>query len=130
MSSSVKVRLVLTSLTLSCDQIRAKSGIEFSHNWRQGEAVHPKAINLHKHNGCVLEVRGDHLSLAAAELIGEIDRQGALKVRPLDPSIDVEVSCVVEIDGGVPELHLDSEVVRFANSLGASIDFDVYVLSE
>jgi hypothetical protein len=44
--------------------------------------------------------------------------------------VDVELSCVVNVRGAVPELHLEPAVVRFAASVGAALDIDVYVLGD
>lgn len=60
------------------------------------------------------------------ELLGRFDYNLQRRV----DGIDVELSCIVNVYGSVPELHLDPNVVQFAASIGAALDFDVYVLPD
>jgi len=126
-SSNLKLRLVLTSTTLSPQEISARAKIAPSKIWKTGDVVHPRATNRHKENGCVVEVVDNALSAAAKQLIDRLKKQSATLVDLKD--IDIELSCIVNVQGSVPELHLDPEVVAFAASIKASLDFDVYVLS-
>jgi Domain of unknown function (DUF4279) len=126
-SSDIKLRLVLTSKTLSPEQISARAKITPSKTWRSGDVVHPRATNRHKENGCTVEVVDTALSAAAKRLSDQLRDQSATLTNLAD--IDVELSCVVNVHGSVPELHLDPEIVAFAASIKAALDFDVYVLS-
>jgi hypothetical protein len=125
-SSDVKLRLVLTSTTLSPQEIALRAGITPSQSWKTGEPVHPRATNRHKENGCVVQVVGSALSAVAKRLVEQL-RSSTLTT--LD-GIEVELSCVVNVRGAVPELHLEPTIVAFAASIKAALDFDVYVLTD
>ena len=126
-TSNVKLRLVLTSTALSPQEISARAKITPSKIWKSGDVVHPRATNRHKENGCVVEVEDTALSAAANQLIDRLEGQAATLANLAD--IDLELSCIVNVRGSVPELHLDPAVVAFAASIKAALDFDVYVLS-
>ena len=125
-SSEIKLRLVLTSKTLSPKEISARAKITPTTTWKSGDVVHPRATNVHKENGCTVEIIDTALSAAAERLV---DRLKSAVLANLD-GVDVELSCIVNVYGSVPELHLDPDVVQFAASIGAALDFDVYVLAD
>jgi hypothetical protein len=121
--SDVKLRLVLASTTLTPDQIQSQTKVTPSQRWSAGELVHSRATNRRKENACVVEVVANGLSKAAAKLIEQL--RGAKLTELTD--VGVELSCIVNVRGSVPELHLDRDAVAFAASINAEIDFDVYV---
>lgn len=127
-SPEIKLRLVLTSTAQTPEQIVAQAGIVPSESWRIGEVVHPRATNRHRENGCMVEVIDSALSSAAKLLTDAVRTQSATLTNLT--SVDVELSCVVYVYDVMPELHLDPEFVAFAASIGAALDFDVYVLSD
>ncbi|GMU74798.1 MAG: hypothetical protein AMXMBFR45_02890 [Gammaproteobacteria bacterium] len=125
----LKLRLVLTSADWDSEKIVAKAGLNPTRKWARGDRVHPKATNLEKENGCLVEVTGASLSSAAGDLL-RILEPTKLHREPLPKEIEVEFSCIVYMEDGAPELHMDQQFVRFAAQLGASIDFDVYEMRE
>jgi hypothetical protein len=127
-NSDIKLRLVLTSATLSPQEISSRAKVKPSMTWKTGEPVHPRATNRHKENGCVVEVVDTALSAAAKRLMAQLSGQSATLANLAD--IAVEVSCVVNVRGAVPELHLEPDVVAFAASINAALDVDVYVLTD
>ena len=128
-SSDIKLRLVLTSTKLSPEEICAQAKITPSKTWKTGDVVHPRATNRHKENGCVVEVVDGALSAAARQLIERLRAQSATLTNLT--AIDVELSCIVNLyQESAPEMHLDPEVVAFAASIKAALDFDVYFLSD
>src|SRR5262245_14173522 len=104
-TSDVKLRLVLTSTTLSPQEISSRTRVTPSKTWKSGDVVHPRATNRHKENGCVVEVSDTALSAAAKKLIDQLGRQSAMLTDL--PGIDIELSCIVNVHGSAPELHLD-----------------------
>ena|SRR5688572_24537227 len=126
-TSDIKLRLVLTSATLSPQEISSRARITPSMTWKTGEPVHPRATNLHKENGCVVEVVDTALSAAAKRLMAQVKGQSATLAGLVD--VAVELSCVVNVRGAVPELHLEPDVVAFVASIKAALDVDVYVLT-
>jgi hypothetical protein len=126
-TSDIKLRLVLTSAILSPQEISSRATITPSLTWKTGEPVHPRATNRHKENGCVVEVVDTALSAAAKRLLAQLRGQSATLAGLTD--IAVELSCIVNVRGAVPELHLEPDVVAFAASIKAALDVDVYVLT-
>lgn len=121
----IKLRLVLTSTAFATAKIVSISGINPTRAWTRGDRVHPKAKNLEKENGCLIEVVADALPTAIEDLQRLLAGQ-SVNLKGLPDEIDREVSCIVYIEDGAPDLHLTADFVQFAAGIGASIDFDLY----
>lgn len=125
----IKLRLVLTSTVLATAKIVSLSGINPTRVWALGDRVHPKAQNVEKENGCLIEVVTNTLPRAIEDLQLLIAGQNQ-NLKELPKEIDRELSCVVYIEDGAPDLHLSKDFVRFAADIGASIDFDLYEMRD
>jgi hypothetical protein len=121
----IKLRLVLTSTALATAKIVSLSGINPTRAWTRGDRVHPKAKNVEKENGCLIEVVANALPRAIEDLQQLLAGQ-RVNLKGLPDEIDRELSCVVYIEDGAPDLYLSADFVRFAADIGASIDFDLY----
>lgn len=119
----IKLRLILTSSVVATAEIVTLSGMYPTRAWERGDRVHPKATNLEKENGCLVEVVATALPRAIEDLQVLLAGQN---LKNLPKEIDREISCVLYIEDGVPDLNLSTDFVRFAADIGASIDFDLY----
>lgn len=128
-SDAIKLRLVLTSDNFSPDEMTRRARLEFPRKWNRGDVVHSLAKNVHTQNGCMLEVTSSSLS-RASQTIRQLLTPCAEALSALPPGIDVELSCIVQVTDGSPEVHMDSEMIKFAAMLNASLDVDIYVLAE
>jgi len=126
-NSELKLRLVLTSQSHTANQMAKFAGINPTKSWASGEVVHPKAKNVHKQNGCLLEIEGDSLAEALKRLQKDLESQTA-SLLDLPENIDIELSCIVYISGEAPELHIEPQQVDFLASMGAAVDIDIYML--
>lgn len=127
MNFELKLRLILTSQSHTANEMAKLAGINPTKSWASGEVVHPKAKNVHKQNGCLLEIEDASLAGAIKRLQKDLQaRSATLLALPKD--IDVELSCIVYLKGAVPELHLGPQDINFLASIGAGVDIDVYML--
>ena|SRR6266702_35468 len=120
------VRLQITS-ELSPEQITEKVGISPDLCWLKGDTISPTALRR-KTNGWELnsgigEERAlkEHLTTLLLKVRGAEDRLVRLK-----NSAEILVSCVIYWDSQ-PDMFVDSELVRSIASIGAALDFDVYI---
>jgi len=127
MKSELKLRLILTSKSLTADDMATLAGISPSKSWTRGQVVHPSAKNVHKENGCLLQIEDSSLSSAAKRLEETLQAQSAALLE-LPKDVDIELSCVVYLKGAAPELHLEPQTVDLLASIGAGIDIDIYTL--
>jgi hypothetical protein len=127
MNSELKLRLILTSQSHTANEMAKLAGINPTKSWASGEVVHPKAKNVHKQNGCLLEIEDASLAGALKRLQKDLQSQSA-SLLDLPEDIDIELSCIVYMSGEAPELHLESQHVEFLASMGAAVDIDVYML--
>jgi hypothetical protein len=119
----------MTSGHLSAARIASLSAIVPSRTWAIGDPVHPRAKNTHQDNGCLLEVVEPSLSSATRAMRILLKQQNAT-LTALPAEIDREFSCIVYIEDGAPELHMNADFVRFAADIGASLDIDVYLMTD
>jgi len=127
MNSELKLRLVLTSQVHTASELAQFANICPSKSWSSGDVVHPKARNVHKENGCLLEVKDASLAAATKRLLSDLQAQSATLLN-LPADISVELSCIVYMKDAAPELHLETQDVSFLASIGAEVDIDVYML--
>lgn len=127
MKSELKLRLILTSQSHTANEMAKLAGINPTKSWASGEVVHPKAKNVHKQNGCLLEIEDASLAGALKRLQKDLQSQSA-SLHDLPKNVDIELSCIVYLSGEAPELHLEPKQVEFLASVGAAVDIDVYML--
>lgn len=127
MKSELKLRLILTSQSHTANEMAKSAGINPTKSWANGEVVHPKAKNVHKQNGCLLEVEDTSLAGALEQLQNVLQSQSA-SLLDLPNNVEVELSCIVYLSGEAPALYLEPQHVKFLASMGAAVDIDVYML--
>ncbi|MCE2827965.1 MAG: DUF4279 domain-containing protein [Verrucomicrobium sp.] len=127
MISEIFVRLKISSVIRTPEQISDVTGFQCDHSWRIGEK-RGKTIIVEKTNGWVLNSKmPQNASLEAhiQELLGRL-LVNADRIRALSENETVELSCVVYASTP-PSLNFDKSVIQQVYQLGASLDIDLYI---
>lgn len=128
MTEDTIVRLKILSATHTPDQITSITGLRCDRSWLAGDKRGKTAI-LEKCNGWVLNSSLSKKS-SLVEHIENILEQvspAAGKIHALSERAEVELSCVV-YSFSPPALNFDKATIERLNSLGASLDIDLYQL--
>lgn len=123
------VRLMVLSESISPEQISSQLGILGDDTWRVGDKRKNTAI-LEKENGWILHSKKEK----SVDLEGHIDNIRALisgyesNFKIISDAFDCEVqlSCAVYYENE-PPLLFEKEIIIWLNSIGASLDIDLYL---
>ncbi len=127
MADEIIVRLKITSVHITPEEITEKLGISCDNSWRLGDK-RKKTIIEEKENGWVLD---SGLSRSAS-LENHIDvllkrlSPHAVTIRLLSQKSKVELSCVCYA-ATPPALNFSSGIIKRLDELGASLDIDLYL---
>ena len=133
-ASSIKVRLVITSASLASECISNLIGVAATEVWLQGQAVHPKATNVHKENGWVLSVDAESGELTTERVVDRLlnsipPGKLAALCKQYEGSIEAELSVILHVSGSesIPSISLTPSQVKFLADCSGSFDVDLYV---
>ena len=128
MISEIFVRLKVSSVSRTPEQISDVTGFLCDHSWRIGEK-RGKTIIIEKTNGWILNSKmpkNAPLEVQIEELLGRLIVH-ADRIRALSEHETVELSCVVYASAP-PSLNFNKSVIQRVCQLGASLDIDLYLI--
>lgn len=122
--------LVILSTTLTPDVLDTVLGLKSDKRWTTGQLRANSTIS-EKQNGWVIQSCLDRTAPLEEHINHLLDtlRPASSKIKGLSGQACVQFSCVVHAPD-VPPLHFDSGVITALSELGASLDIDLYLLSE
>ena len=130
MKSENIVRLRITSLSRTPEQVTEATGIPCDSSWRIGDK-RAKTVIEEKKNGWVLnsalprsESLETHVERLLERLAPHLD-----KIRRFSQEDSVELSCVVYA-AEPPALNFSRSVIDRLSRLGASLDIDLYLMDD
>ena len=126
----LKVRLLITSDSLTPDEISEGVGLYPTRHWFKGQPVCPGASKTYEHNGWVLAAEGSGVAVSAEnlteKLLQSIDVSKMLEFKSAHQKVEFELSIVVHVSASAPAVSLSPYQVRVLASLNADIDIDIY----
>lgn len=138
MATEILTEFTLTGIGFDPDEVTTLLGIKPTETWRLGDLIQNTFLH-HKHDGWCLSTGQEELDEQNSI---DVPRQVRFIFEQLQPytsklkdvcarfRLDVELTCVVYIEGDRPAIHFDSDVVRWLAELNAEIDVDLYVLPD
>src|SRR5438552_16187438 len=127
MADETIVRLKITSISRTPEQISEAAGLTCDRSWRIGDK-RGKTIIVERTNGWVLNsglAKSASLEAHIEELLERLIAH-ADKIRTLSEQESVELSCVVYA-ASPPALNFNKSVIRQLGQLGVSLDVDLYL---
>ncbi len=124
------VRLKILSDDLNAKQLSDRIGIDGDRVWNTGD-IRPKTQIKEKRNGWLLN-SGLHKSESIEEQINALlvrVREVRNIIKELANTNTIEVSCAIYASEN-PPLYLDKNIIIGMESLGASLDVDLYIFPE
>jgi hypothetical protein len=130
MTETIIVRLKILSVIHTPDQITSITGMRCDRSWLVGDK-RGKTTIVEKCNGWILNSKlpKDACLVDHVENVLEQAAPVASMIRTLAENAEVELSCVI-YSFSPPALNFKSEVIERINSLGASLDIDLYRLED
>lgn len=128
----VKVKLMILGFTEQPDEMSRILGVSPSRTWTKGEPVAPGAHNRQPQNGWQLSAPVDPINAEANSAVESLlslfpDRSA---FRRLPSEAEVQLTCTVYAYGERPWLYFSRQTVSMLGEIGASLDVDIYDLSE
>ena len=122
------VRLVISSKSLTPDQISKKLGLSHDDSWKIGETRNNTSI-LETDNGLIIKSKKDKNSDLETHIIYLMELTENCKNNLEDfskiPDCSVQVACAIYYSEE-PPLSLEKEIINWISSIGASLDIDLY----
>ena len=127
MISEIFVRLKISSVSRTPEQISDATGFLCDHSWRIGEKRGKTSI-VEKTNGWILNSKMPQNSSLEAHIEALLGRLlvHADRIRALSENETVELSCVIYASAP-PSLNFDKSVIQRVWQIGASLDIDLYI---
>lgn len=130
---TIKARIVIHGFECFPDYITSIIGVNPSKVWRQGDKVHPKAINQHKENGWLLSSPSEEANSSVDEQVralSEIVLPRIDNFMKLPEGAETELSFIVRAYEYMPSISFSLDTISFLSRLKASVDIDVYDLTD
>ena len=89
-------------------------------------------VARHSQNGWAISsgrVTSHELEPIVLDVLRRVSAHGLESLRVDEPSLEVQVSCVVRVCYETPALNLSAITIGVLNSLRASVDIDLYVVN-
>ena len=128
MNEEIIVRLKILSVTYTPDQITSITGLRCDRSWLVGDKRGNTTI-LEKCNGWILNSNLPKDASLVDHIENVLEQAGpvASNLRALSEYAEVELSCVI-YSFSPPALNFKCEIIERINTLGASLDIDLYIL--
>jgi hypothetical protein len=131
-SGEVKTRLIVMGYECPAEEISRILGIAPSKTWVKGERVLPEASNVHRENGWVLKSPVDPKATTVEDsievLLTTLPDLGAFERLPV--GTEIQMTCTIYAYRDRPSVYLPPQIVSRLARIGASLDVDIYDLSE
>lgn len=128
--AEIKLRLVITDFSCAPALISELLSIEPSRTWLEGDLVVSQGTRRHKENGWLLEFLQHEAGETPSQLL---DRLLAVVIPNMDkfehlPSgSEVQMSTIIYMHGGTPELNFSVTQIKSLAKINASVDVDLYL---
>ena len=129
MSAEIIVRLKIQSSDCDPQKITDMLAQVPDKSWIKGER-RANTLSAEPMNGWVLNSGASadtSINHQARALFSRLGNLGCLALANTRGRFEIELSCVI-YDSTMPALYLDPDVVAMTASIGAAIDFDVYMM--
>lgn len=130
----IKVRLLVTSASLSPEAMTVAIGGPPTKSWCKGDPVSRGATKRFAHNGWLVIYTESGATASAEAVVSKLLRSIDLaRLQSLTLShgdVEIELSIIVEISSSAPSVGLSADQVRQLAAIGASIDVDIYPMAE
>lgn len=131
-AQEVKTRLLILGFDCAPAAISEVLGVAPTRTWSTGDRVIPQATKLHSENGWVLRSPSDPEHTTPEEsiraLLASLPNHSAIE--QIRSRGDVQVTCTIYTYKHRPSLFLPPDLMAQLAALGASLDVDIYDLSE
>jgi hypothetical protein len=123
------VRLIVLSDKLSPDDISKMLGVSGSKTWKIGDSINNLQM-FEKENGWLLNSDSEtnldfneHIECLIDSVGNSVSKFKAISELS---GCDVQVSYVIYCEDS-PPLNIDKDIITWINSMGASLDIDIYI---
>ncbi|CAH2213577.1 DUF4279 domain-containing protein [Tepidibacter aestuarii] len=133
--TNIKVDFRIVGDNFEPSDITSKLSLTPTSAWKKGDKFTRREKNLEKKYSCWRISTGYEESVDIVLQLNKIinilnDKKAILQDLKKVYSFDYRIDAVINIENGeAPALYIESEIIKFANDIGAELDFDLYILS-
>ncbi|MBI3289121.1 MAG: DUF4279 domain-containing protein [Elusimicrobia bacterium] len=130
MRESNSVRLKITSVALSAQDIEARLGLKPDESWKIGERMGAFG-SVSKEHGYALDSTASHAASVSDHARSLIKRVADVvqKIAEVSTQAKVEIVCVIRAKTP-PSLAFDRDDLRWFAAMGARLDIDLHLIAD